>query len=138
MIQAAKRASQMALHMAIASALAYALTGSIVFSGLAAIAEPAINVALLPAHERAWRRARDRAEDAMARALSLAGEKLSQTAMHAVVAFSVMWAATGSLAAGGLAALIEPACNTLALPLHDRFWDWMSGASERGLLARSA
>ena len=44
MITAAKRISQVATHMGIAYALAYALTGSAVFSGLAVLVEPVINV----------------------------------------------------------------------------------------------
>jgi len=28
-----------------------------------------------------------------------------------------------SLAFGGLAAILEPVCNVLLLPIHDRFWD---------------
>lgn len=38
------------------------------------------------------------------------------------VAFGVMYAVTGSMAFGGIAAVIEPICNVLLLPLHDRLW----------------
>ena len=51
--------------------------------------------------------------------------------LHMAVAFAVMYAVTGSLAFGGLAALIEPVVNVLLLPLHDRFW-----ARIRGRLAQ--
>jgi uncharacterized membrane protein len=43
--------------------------------------------------------------------------------MHMGVAFAVMYGATGSLAFGGLAAVLEPVCNVLLLPIHYRFWD---------------
>ena len=42
--------------------------------------------------------------------------------LHMVVAFIVMYAVTGSLAFGGIAAVIEPAVNVVLLPLHDRLW----------------
>jgi uncharacterized membrane protein len=42
--------------------------------------------------------------------------------LHMAVAFAVMYAVTGSLAFGGIAAVIEPAVNVLLLPLHDRLW----------------
>lgn len=38
------------------------------------------------------------------------------------VAFTVMYAFTGSIAFGGIAAVVEPVCNVLLLPLHDRLW----------------
>lgn len=38
------------------------------------------------------------------------------------VAFAVLYAVTGSLAFGGIAAVIEPLVNVLLLPLHDRLW----------------
>ena len=123
MITAAKRISQVAVHMGIAYALAYAVTGSAVFSGLAVLVEPVINVLLLPLHEGAWAHWRGKAGDARSRYMTLAAEKLSQTGLHAGVAFGVMYVATGSAALGGIAALLEPVCNVLVLPLHDRLWD---------------
>lgn len=123
MVIVAKRTSQVATHMAIAFALAYALTGSLMFSGLAIVVEPVINVLLLPFHERAWHAIRARAIDTRDRYLRIAAEKLSQTAMHMAVAFAVIYGATGSLVFGGVAAILEPVCNVLLLPIHDRFWD---------------
>ena len=128
MIVAAKRLSQVATHMGIAFALAYAMTGSAVFSGLAVIVEPVINVLLLPFHEAAWARRHGKIRDARARYLSLALEKISQTGLHAGVAFAVMYVATGSFAMGGIAALLEPICNVIVLPLHDRLWDKLERA----------
>lgn len=46
----------------------------------------------------------------------------SQIGLHMGVAFAVMYVATGSLAFGGVAAVVEPICNVILLPLHDRLW----------------
>ena len=123
MVTAAKKTSQVATHMGIAFVIAYAMTGSAVLGGLAILLEPVINVALLPYHQKAWAAWRLRAASARERFFALAGEKTSQTALHAAVAFAVMYWATGSLAYGGMAALLEPVCNVLILPLHDRLWE---------------
>ena len=47
---------------------------------------------------------------------------MSQVLLHMAVAFGVMYAVTGSLAFGGLAAIIEPVVNVVLLPLHDKLW----------------
>lgn len=123
MVTVVKKSSQVVAHMAIAFAIAYAVTGSAVFGGLAIIIEPVINVLLLPLHEKAWIAIRAHAANEGNRYLRIATEKLSQTMLHMVVAFAVMYVATGSLAFGGMAAVLEPICNVLLLPIHDRFWD---------------
>ena len=123
MVIAAKKTSQVITHMVIAFTIAYAMTGSVVFSGLAIIIEPVINVLLLPFHEKAWAAVRARATSERDRYMKIAAEKVSQTLMHMGVAFAVIFCATGSLAFGGLAAILEPVCNVLLLPIHDRFWD---------------
>lgn len=138
MIIAAKRLSQVATHMGIAYALAYALTGSAVFSGLAVLVEPVINVLLLPFHEAAWAKRHGKARDIRARYMSLALEKISQTGLHAGVAFGVMFVATGSWAMGGIAALLEPICNVIVLPLHDRLWDRLERAAQPAGQLRAA
>lgn len=138
MVIAAKRLSQVVTHMGIAYAIAYAMTGSAVFSGLAVLVEPVINVLLLPFHEAAWERQRRKAANARARYLALAAEKLSQTGLHAGVAFSVMYVATGSAAMGGIAAVLEPVCNVLVLPLHDRLWDNLTNTNRGALPMRAA
>ncbi len=51
-----------------------------------------------------------------------AGQTVSQVLMHMAVAFGVMYGLTGSIAFGGIAALIEPVCNVALLPLHDKVW----------------
>ena len=52
----------------------------------------------------------------------LFAQKTSQVLLHMAVAFAVTYGFTGSLAVGGLAAVVEPICNVLILPLHDRVW----------------
>lgn len=118
---AAKKISQVTTHMAIAFGIMFVATGSVAFGGLAALLEPIINVALLPLHQRLWAAYRRRRQD-MRFALGL-GEKISQFALHFSVAFSMMYWASGSLAFGGFAAILEPLLNVLVLPYHDRLWD---------------
>ncbi len=54
----------------------------------------------------------------------------SQIGLHMGVAFGVMYAVTGSIAFGGIAALLEPVCNVLLLPLHDKVWRIISSRVE--------
>jgi uncharacterized membrane protein len=49
-------------------------------------------------------------------------QKTSQVALHMSVAFTVTYLCTGSAATGGIAAVLEPICNVVLLPLHDRLW----------------
>jgi uncharacterized membrane protein len=133
MALAVKKISQVMAHISIGFVIMFALTGSLVFSGLALLAEPVINVLLLPLHERAWMAIR--ANCGSRRALAIAGEKLSQTGMHTVVSFGAIYWATGSMTFGGVAAILEPICNVLLMPVHDRFWDKLFHAEEQGGLA---
>ena len=55
-------------------------------------------------------------------AMVIAAKSMSQVLLHMAVAFGVMYAVTGSLAFGGLAAIIEPVVNVVLLPLHDKLW----------------
>ncbi len=48
--------------------------------------------------------------------------KTSQLCLHMGVAFSVTYVFTGSLAVGGVAAVVEPICNVSLMPLHDKLW----------------
>jgi uncharacterized membrane protein len=123
MMTAAKRASQLATHIGIGFLVAATLSGSALLGGLAMLVEPLINVMLLPFHEHAWARRQARATSEGRRYALVAGEKISQTALHAIVAFGVMFSVTGSVAYGGIAALVEPLCNVLVMPLHDRLWE---------------
>lgn len=111
------------MHMSVAFVLMYWITGSVAFGGLAAVVEPLCNVLLLPLHEHGWQKLRDRIRTGDASYMIKAFEKISQASMHFVVAFAVMYWATGSLAFGGLAALLEPVCNVILLPFHDRIWE---------------
>lgn len=52
----------------------------------------------------------------------LAAKTISQVLLHMSVAFGVMYAFTGSVVFGGIAALIEPVSMVLLLPLHERLW----------------
>jgi uncharacterized membrane protein len=42
--------------------------------------------------------------------------------VHFTVAFTVAYLLTGSVAVGGLVALVEPLCNTVAYHLHEKAW----------------
>jgi uncharacterized membrane protein len=52
-----------------------------------------------------------------------AAKTASQIGMHMGVAFMVMYMITGSFAFGGVAAIIEPICNVVLMPLHEKVWD---------------
>ncbi|WP_426195112.1 DUF2061 domain-containing protein [Massilia sp. DWR3-1-1] len=123
MITAAKRASQLATHIGIGFLVAATLSGSAILGGLAMLIEPLINVMMLPFHEHAWARRQALATSDGGRYALVAAEKISQTALHAIVAFVVMFSVTGSVACGGIAALVEPLCNVLVMPVHDRLWE---------------
>ena len=47
---------------------------------------------------------------------------LSFAAVHFTVAFSLAYLISGSVLTGGLIALIEPCCNTVAYHLHEKIW----------------
>ena len=52
----------------------------------------------------------------------VAARSISQVITHMGVAFAVMYVLTGSLAFGGLAAIVEPVVNVLLLPFHQMAW----------------
>lgn len=52
-----------------------------------------------------------------------AAKTASQIGLHMGVAFGLMYAITGSVAFGGVAAVLEPVCNVILLPLHDKLWE---------------
>lgn len=60
----------------------------------------------------------------------LAAKTTSQLFLHMAVAFGVMYAVTGSIAFGGVAAIIEPVCIVLLLPLHERIWKRLQRPSQ--------
>ncbi|WPC06645.1 DUF2061 domain-containing protein [Pseudomonas benzenivorans] len=47
---------------------------------------------------------------------------LTFTLMHFCIAFAVTYALTGSVAASGLVAAIEPLCNSLGFYCHEKIW----------------
>ncbi|WP_323145114.1 DUF2061 domain-containing protein [Massilia phyllosphaerae] len=118
----ARKTSQILTHLAIGFVITYAVTGSVMLGGLAILIEPLLNVLLVPFHERAWERKVHSAK-AGQRLMVVTLEKISLTAMHMGVAFTVIFFATGSMAFGGLAAILEPVCNVLLMPFHDKLWD---------------
>ena len=52
-----------------------------------------------------------------------AAKTTSQIGMHMGVAFGIMYIFTGSLALGGVAAVLEPIVNVTLLPFHDKLWE---------------
>ncbi len=42
--------------------------------------------------------------------------------LHFTIAFGIAFALTGDILTGGLIALLEPACNTVAYYFHEKFW----------------
>jgi uncharacterized membrane protein len=52
----------------------------------------------------------------------MATKTFSFAVMHFTVAFSVAYLMTGSVMVGGAIALVEPAVNTVAFYVHERFW----------------
>lgn len=118
----ARKSSQVLTHLAIGFALTYTLTGSMMLGGLAVLIEPLLNVMLVPFHEKAWEHKLKRA-GGQRRIWLVGAEKISLTALHMGVAFLVMYFATGSMAFGGLVAILEPVCNVLLMPLHDKLWN---------------
>jgi uncharacterized membrane protein len=128
MAAAARKLSQVITHMAIGFAITYAVTGSMVAGGLAVVLEPVINVLVVPYHERIWKALHHAASGT--RAMMAAAEKASLAVLHFVIAFVVMYGMTGSAAFGGLAAVLEPVCNVILMPLHDRFWDNVQAAPQ--------
>ena len=53
--------------------------------------------------------------------------------MHFVVAFSVTYLLTGSIAVGGAVALIEPAINTVAFYFHEKVWEKREQSNRQSL-----
>jgi uncharacterized membrane protein len=63
---------------------------------------------------------------------------LSFAVVHFTIAFSVGYAFTGSVLAGGAVAVIEPALNTVAFFLHEKFWQHRSARRLAGSPALAA
>lgn len=56
---------------------------------------------------------------------------LSFTCMHFVIAFSVAYLLTGSIAVGGLVALVEPLCNSVGFYFHEKVWSYFEQKKEQ-------
>jgi uncharacterized membrane protein len=54
---------------------------------------------------------------------------LSFAAVHFTVAFTVAYLLTSSFLVGGLIALVEPMCNTVAYYFHEKVWTRLRGRS---------
>jgi uncharacterized membrane protein len=54
---------------------------------------------------------------------------LTFSALHFFVAFSVIWALTGSPFIGGVAAIIEPTMSSVVYFFHERVWEKFSKKS---------
>lgn len=57
---------------------------------------------------------------------------LTFACVHFIVAFTVAYLLTGSVVIGGLVALVEPLCNTVAYHFHEMAWArWGNAAGGR-------
>lgn len=60
-------------------------------------------------------------------------------AMHLVIAFSVTYVLTGSVAISGAITLIEPLVNTVAHYFFDKYWGrYMEGRAPSGRIGQAA
>lgn len=57
---------------------------------------------------------------------------MSFAAVHFTVAFTIGYLLTGSVLVGGLLALVEPSCNTVAYHFHEKAWARASAKRQVG------
>lgn len=62
-------------------------------------------------------------------------KSLAFGAMHVVIAFSIGYALTGSVAVAGAITLIEPVANTVAHYFFDRWWERRHGRAPKAVPA---
>jgi uncharacterized membrane protein len=98
------------IHLLIAVSVGYALTGSFVLAGVLSLVEPAVNTVVHYQLERRWG------------GRSLLGKTLVFGGLHLAVSIGVGYALTGSFVLAGLYAFIEPALNTVAHHVFERWW----------------
>lgn len=55
------------------------------------------------------------------------------TIMHFIIAFTVAYLLTGSIAVGGLVALVEPLCNAVGFYFHEKVWNRINVAKQRNI-----
>jgi uncharacterized membrane protein len=65
-----------------------------------------------------------------------AAKTTSQIVVHMGVAFATMYVVTGSAAFGGLAAILEPICNVIVMPLHEKLWARIRARIEKAQVPR--
>ncbi|MDF3934241.1 DUF2061 domain-containing protein [Pseudomonas citronellolis] len=53
------------------------------------------------------------------------------TLMYFIIAFSVAYALTGSIAVGGLLAIVEPLCNAVGFHFHEKLWKRFGAGATR-------
>lgn len=53
------------------------------------------------------------------------------TLMHFCIAFAVTYTLTGSVAASGLVAAIEPLCNSVGFYFHEQIWQRLEHRSNQ-------
>lgn len=58
--------------------------------------------------------------------------------VHMIIAFSVVSALTGSIALGGVVALIEPTLNTVAYFFHEKVWERFTRNKNRAEASHTA
>ena len=71
--------------------------------------------------------------------MAIAAKSVSQVVVHMAISFTLAFLLTGSVAFGGLVAVIEPVVNVLLLPLHEAAWRRMlAGCQPGGRLATAS
>lgn len=138
----AKTGSYCLMHFVVAMTVAYALTGDLAAALAIGVVEPFVQTFAFAVHDRYWSRVEGRrqlrcggdpcrAHGGLLWAELRSGRGLirlpvvktvSYSVMHLIVAVTVAFALTGSLAAALAIGLIEPVVQTFAFVLHDRAW----------------
>ncbi|MFD1259476.1 DUF2061 domain-containing protein [Entomomonas asaccharolytica] len=59
------------------------------------------------------------------------------TCMHFIIAFSVAYLLTGSIAVGGLVALVEPLCNAVGFYFHEKVWSRINATKAKNSVRRN-
>ena len=60
------------------------------------------------------------------------------TLMHFCIAFAVTYALTGSVAASGLVAAIEPLCNSVGFYFHEKIWQRFEKPGKQAAIPKHA
>lgn len=105
------------IHLVIAVSLGWLFTGGFILGGLLALVEPAANTFVSHGLEKMSRRWGGQARRRAVLKSSLLG------ASHFVVAVGVGYALTGSWAAAGAYAVVEPLANAVAHYFFEGWWE---------------